>query len=152
MKRLDPTILIVTAMTFVLLSLTTCNPSEALTVKDVEDGYFENYPKEEGYDDIGDVFNRVFHYAGWFVVKDKDGKDVPGFKGIAELKCVKNIKFEIYFVKHGDNVFINEIYVNGERRFFRPAKLLPCMSDLLGRNTMDDGEFLAAVYADYDCR
>lgn len=119
--------------------------SFALGLDDVKKGYFEDYPADEGYPNIGDAFSGFFSHPKWTEGKSNKDEPVPVFKGVAELNG-SNAKFEISFVTHDGNMFINEIYVNGERRFFRPVKILPNMANICGYNTMSDDDLLAAVY------
>ena len=78
--------------------------------------------------------------------KDSDGGKVHGFKGVAKLNG-RNTRFKVYFVINDDGlVYINEIYINSERRFFRPVKVVPKMASLFGYNTVSYDDILAAVY------
>lgn len=136
---------LVIVILIMVLSILLTNLSFAFGLNDVENGYFRDYPADEGYANVGEAFPRFFSHTKWVTVTNNEGVTVPGFKGIAQIDG-NNAKFEIYFVMHDGYVFINEVYVNGERCFFRPVKMMPNMASLLGYNTLNDNDLLAAIY------
>ena len=130
----------------VAFSVFSAGASFALSIDDVKKGYFENYPADKNYPNVGDAFSRFFSNPRWTITKAVKDKPAPFFSGVALLDGNKAI-LNIYFIIENGHVAIDNIYVHGERRFCRIVKLLPKMANIFGNNTMSDDSLLAAVYS-----
>lgn len=119
--------------------------ASAYSVKEIQSGYFVDYPASEGYPCVGKAFSNFFSQPKWITEKSQGGSTIAVFTGIAQFNN-QNAKYKIGFVKEDGYVYLNQVFINKKMVFYRAVELMPNMATLFGNNVIDDDDLLAAIY------